>query len=132
MSEARDKGRAASEFIKYINWYWNMKALALAHYSWFKDHLPQIGVDYERGNVVIDGINKYLLQGDGRLDNRPLSEQSLLKLFRDDGEYEWVREEYCLNGWIRVYMGKRYEVISDYVDSATPPSNDERNWKLVQ
>jgi len=64
--------------------------------------------------------------------------------FRDARGYDndgtprkWVPKEYCLNGFPRYCDGGDpqrtgwYIVISDRVDSATPPPNDAQNWKRL-
>jgi len=74
--------------------------------------------------------NKWLLQNWGRLDpDIPLERQSLVKLFRDPRRYEWVREEYCINGFERSYDGVWYRVRAASVDDATPPPNNPQAWE---
>jgi len=129
-SRAYRAGYDSIDALTYVNWYWSMEALVRMPYTFFKPYVPDGQRDYQRGEVVREGIVKWLLQGDGRLDpGRPLMEQSLVKMFRDGhGEYDWFREEYCLEGFRRRYNGVLYVVISDRADDATPPPNDTRNW----
>ena len=146
MSEMRNKGRSVGEAFQYINWFESMEALVRLPFSMFAEYVPDGNRDYERGEVVRSGCNKWLLQGNGRLDpNKALDAQSLLKLLRDSNSHDpdgtprnWHREEYCLKGFQRYYddgdPGRTgwYEVISERVDSATNPNNDMQNWRKVE
>ena len=131
MSRARDTGKSIAEAFTYVNWYWSMEALVRMPAMFFQEYVPDGDRFYERGEVVRIGTYKYLLQGDGRIqvDNPPPT-NSLCKLFRDSGRYEWVREEYCIKGFERSYNDVWYRVIVDRVDDATPPSNSNA-WEEV-
>ena len=95
---------------------------------------------WERGKFTRVGNNKYLFEGDIRLNDGE-SPASRCKLFRDENANNpdgtprsWVREEFCIKDTLRYYSdgdpGRTgwYRVISDRVDSATPPPNDTMNW----
>ena len=130
---AREKGHQIGEALTYVNFYWSMDALVRLPAMLFQEYAPDGNRQYERGQVVRQGSYKYLLQGDGKLDpGRPLSELSLLKLFRDSNRYEWVREEYCIRGFERSYNDIWYRVKVDRVDSATPPPNDNQSWEVIE
>ena len=102
--------------------------------------------NWERGEFFRVGNDKYLVQNDGRIDaGEPPPVNPLCKLFRDESGYGpdgsmrlWVREEFCVKGTERYYDGGDpqrtgwYIVISDRVDSATPPPNDAQNWEKRQ
>ena len=99
----------------------------------FEEYVPNGNREYIRGEVVTIGNAKYLLQNWGKIDpSNPPPTNSLCKLFRDAGRYEWVREEYCIKGYERSYNGVWYRVISTRVDSGTPPPNDTQNWGQVE
>jgi len=132
MSKARDTGLQIGEAFKYIDFFSgkSMEALIRLPYLLFSEYVPDGNREYERGEVVRVGNCKYLLQNWGKLNpDIPLSQQSLCKLFRDSGRYEWVREEYCIKGFERYYQDSDpnrtgwYRVISERVDSGTPPPN---------
>ena len=138
MNDYRESGRIfasgirALGLVRFLPSTNNYDALIAAHYSYFQKYTPDSERMYDRGEVVRDGINKWLLQGDGRLDAAiPLENQSLLKLFRDNGRYEWAREEYVLQGFERSYNGQWYRCIAVREDSATPPPNNPASWELV-
>ena len=133
MSRASEAGRLAWEWTRYVDWYYNMEALVRAPFMFFSVYVPDARREYNRGEVVRIDHEKYLLQNWGKLDpNIPLSEQSLCKLFRDSGRYSWVREEYCLKGYERLYNGVWYCVIADRVDDATPPPNNTQAWERLE
>jgi len=103
----------------------------------FEEYTPDPQRMYDRGEVLRmqdDDVSKYLLTGDGRIqNNQPPPVNSLCKLFRNaglDGQFEWVREEFCMKGFIRSYNGKLYEVTAERVDDATAPPNSNA-WKEV-
>ena len=132
MSRASEAGKRAWEWVQYVDWFYNMEALARAPYMFFPSYVPDALREYNRGEAFRIGHEKYLLQNWGKLDpNIPLSEQSLCKLFRDSGRYPWVREEYCLKGYERLYNGVWYRVIAERVDDATPPPNNAQAWEAV-
>jgi len=81
-----------------------------------------------RGKVRRVGREKWCAQSDLRLTNPPSVDVGW-KLFRDSGEYDYMREEYCLKGFPRRYNGKLYVVIADRVDDATPPPNNPQSWQ---
>jgi len=115
-----------------------MEALVRAPALIFSEYVPDGKREYNRGEVVREGSSKWLLQNWGKLDpGIPLNQQNLCKLFRDSGRYPWVREEYCLKGFERYYddgdPGRTgwYVVISERVDSGTPPPNDSQNWQKI-
>jgi len=108
------------------------------------EFVPDPQKDWLRGKFTRVGNDKYLLTGDGRINDTPAT-SSLCKLFRDENRLnpdgtprEWVREEFCIAGTERYYDDGDpertgwYVVISDRVDSATPPSGDTMNWQKVQ
>ena len=126
--QVEDFGRVFSS----IDWFNNMDALAAAPWKWFAEYAPDPERMYYRGEVIRVETYKYLIQSQGRIENdRPPAVNPLCKLFRDPGLYEWVREEYCLRGYVRGYEGKFYQVIAARVDSATPPPNDPASWKEI-
>jgi len=103
----------------------------------FPEYVPDGERIHFKGDVIRQENEKYLMQNQGRLDpNIPLSQQPILKLFRDSGPYPWVREEFCLRGFERYYddgdPGRTgwYRVISANVDSATPPPNSA-DWEKL-
>ena len=147
MIKARDAGKAIGEALRLVNWYWCMEALVRmpAMFFTFAEYVPDGERMYLRGDVVKIGANKYLLQGDGRIDpSKPPPENSLCKLFRDSGRYDpdgtprsWVREEYCLKDFARYWTDDNpqktgwYRVKAERVDDATPPPNSV-SWELIQ
>lgn len=146
MSKARDAGKSIGEALTKVNWYWSMDALVLLPALLFAEYVPDSNRMYSRGEVIRTGSNKWLLQGDGRIDpNNPPATNSLCKLFRDDGRYDpdgtprnWWREEYCVRDFERYYEDPNqpkntgwYRVIVDRVDDATPPPNEPQSWEKV-
>jgi len=96
-----------------------------------------------RGKFTRVGNDKFLLTGDGRINESPVT-SSLCKLFRDENSHNpdglprhWVREEFCIKDTERYYddgdPGRTgwYKVISERVDSSTPPPNDYQNWEKL-
>jgi|GEM_PF-3166731 len=100
--------------------------------SYFPEYVPDPERTYFKGDVVRGGeVEKYMAQNQTTTSAHP-SQNPMFKLFRDGGLYEWVREEYCLRGFVRSYAGKWYEVTAARVDSATPPPNDPASWKEIE
>ena len=109
----------------------NYEALATLHYLYFDEYTPDPNRMYLRGEVIRVGNEKYLLTNQGRIDiNKPPPINSLCKLFRDSFVYEWVREEFCMAGFIRTYNGIKYQALRN-VDDATPPPNNPQSWKKI-
>jgi len=141
MSLAYEKGKAITQAIGYLRFIPstpNYTALVTFPYLCFQEYTPDPDRMYDRGEVIRVGREKYLIQNDGRIDpNIPPPENSLCKLFRDGGRYDWVREEFCLKDFERYYddgdpwRSGWYKVISNNVDSSTPPPNDDQNWEKV-
>ena len=145
--QARETGRQIGEAISLIDFSIskrNMIALVKFPALLFAEYVPDGNREYERGEVIRVGNYKFLLQNWGKIDpnNPPRVEgnqvyPSLCKLFRDAGRYDWVREEFCLKGFERHYDDGDanrtgwYRVVSDSVDSGTPPPNDSQNWQKV-
>lgn len=126
-------GFQSYDFVKYIDWFYSQEALVRAGYFLFEKYVPDGNRDYRRGEVIRTENYKWLLQNWGRLDPLiPLIQQPLLKLFRDNKRYEWVREEFCLQGFERSYGDQWYRVITPSVDSATAPPFDTANWQLIE
>jgi len=97
----------------------------------FPEYVPDPEKTYFKGEVVrTSDTDKYMAQNQTTTSVHP-SQNPTFKLFRDDLIYEWVREEYCLRGYVRGYEGKFYQVIAARVDSATPPPNDTASWKEI-
>ena len=141
MSESYEKGKAITQAIGLLRFLPsdnNFKALVTFPYILFEEYLPDTNRMYERGEVVRVGREKYLFQGDGRLDKSP-KESPLCKLFRDAGRYEWVREEYCIEGFIRHWKNPSkpdengwYRVVTDNAgDNVTPPPGVPWVWERV-
>jgi len=131
--EARDAGRQIGEALRLINFYWSMDALVKLPYILFPEYVPDSERMYNRGNVIRIDKYKYLIQNDGRIDvNNPPPTNSLCKLFRDSGRYEWVREEYVLQGFERSYDDLWYRCIVPIEDGSTPPPNNPSVWELIE
>jgi len=116
----------------------NAISLVNMPYIVFDEYVPDGNREYQRGEVIRIDKEKYLLQNWGKIDpsDPPRIEDnqvrpSLVKLFRDGGLYDWVREEFCLEGFPRRYDGIVYRLKSNVCDSATPPPNDPQNWEEV-
>ena len=109
----------------------NFEALIDFHFSYFAEYAPDADRMYNFGEVVRVGNSKYLIQNQGRIDvDRPPEVNPLCKLFRDSGEYEWVREEFCMVGFVRIYEGVRYVALRN-VDDSTPPLNNPQAWERL-
>lgn len=148
MSAIRDKAKGVGEAISLIDFSTserNMVALVKLPALLFAEYVPDGERVYERGEVIRVGSNKFLIQNFGKIDpNNPPRiesnqvEPSLCKLFRDGGRYDWVREEFCLQGFERYYDDGDanrtgwYRVISARVDSGTPPPNDYQHWEKIE
>ena len=145
MSEARERGRQVGEaigFLRFLPATNNFKALIRFPAVLFQEYVPDPERNYERGEVLKmpdDNVCKYLLQGDGRIqNNQPPPENSLCKLFRNNGRFPWVREEFCERGFERFWENPQrpeedgwYRVIVDTVDDGTPPPNAPQRWEKV-
>ena len=100
--------------------------------STFPEYTLDPNKTYFKGEAVrTSDTDKYMAQNQTTTSLHP-SQNPMFKLFRDNGLYEWVREEYCLRGYVRSYEGKWYEVIAARVDSATPPPNDPASWREIE
>jgi len=115
----------------------------------FAEYVDDPEAQRERGEVIAFGFWLLLMQNDGRIQEQIRIEDnqlrpSILKMFRgieshdpDGTPHHWIREEYCRQGMQRYWQDSDpnrtgwYEVKSMRVDSATPPPNDEQNWKKV-
>ena len=129
---ARELGQKIGEALSYVDWFFSMESLVRLPWLFFPEYVPDGQREYRRGEVIRTGHEKWLLQNWGKLDpNRPPSEQSLLKLFRDGNRYDWVREEYCIQGFERKYNNKWYRVKVPSVDDATPPPNATDRWDEI-
>ena len=132
MSKARDAGKSIGEALRYVDFFYSMEALARLPAMLFAEYAPDPDRNYNRGEVVRVDNAKYLLQNWGRIDPaQPPPVNSLCKLFRDGGRYEWAREEYCIRGFERSYEGVWYRVTADSVDDATPPPNNPQAWERL-
>jgi len=150
MTKAYEAGKAfgsVMQAVKFIDFSVSERnKIALVTMSWtaFEAYVADGNREYLRGDVVRVGTEKYLIQNDGKIDpaNPPRIEgtqvqPSLCKLFRDSARYPWVREEFCLKGFERYYddgdPGRTgwYRVISNVVDSATPPNALPQNWEKL-
>ena len=138
MNPARDAGLSVGAAFRYINFFYAMGALVRLPYLLFPAYVPDGDRQYNQGEVIRVGAEKYLLQNWGGIDpNTPPPTNPLCKLFRDGGRYPWVREEYCLKGFERYYDDGDpnrtgwYAVTADYVDDATPPPNAPNMWEKV-
>ena len=142
MSKYKDAGKQIGEALSLIDFSVSQRnhiALVKLPAMLFAEYVPDGNREYQRGEVVRVGHAKYLMQNFGKIDpNNPPPTNNLCKLFRDSASHdadgtprEWVREEFCLQCFQRLYNGAWYEVTSAMVDSATPPPNDGQNWKAV-
>ena len=69
---------------------------------------------------------------EGRSEAERTAGANLQRLFRDNGRYEWVREEYCSRGFERQYNGEWYRVIADNAgDNNTVPTGASNIWEKV-
>ena len=134
----------------------NYNAVVILPYSVFRQYAMDVlrperivsNYFYERGEVACVDRCKFLLDGDRRLNPNDPNEipriegnevkPGNLKLFRDSGRYNWVRNEYCLKGFERYFEDSNrpdktgwYTVISARVDSSTPPPDDYQNWQKM-
>ena len=147
MNGLLEMGKSIGEALRMIDYSVSercMTALVKLPALPFEEYVPDGNREYERGEVIRVGNNKFLIQNWGKIDpaNPPRVENGqvqpqLCKLFRDSGRYEWVKEEFCLLGFERYYDDGDenrtgwYRVVSNVVDSGTPPPNDDRNWVRV-
>jgi len=141
MSRAFDTGKSIGEAFAFIDFFSGKgpEALVRLPYLLFPEYVPDLQRDYQRGEVIRVGSNKYLLQNWGRIDiDRPPEINPLCKLFRDGGRYDWVREEYCIKGFERYYDDGDpertgwYRVIADNAgDNNTPPPGVPMIWEKV-
>jgi len=144
MSEMREKGRQVGEALALIDFSVserNYEALVRLPATLFAEYKPDPERMYDRGEVIrVGNTDKYLLTNQGRIDvDKPPPENPLCRLFRDNRRYEWVREEYCSNGFERHYTdpsdAKRtgcYKVIANNAgDNNTPPPNLPQTWQKL-
>jgi hypothetical protein len=130
-------------FIRFLPATNNYEALVRIPASLFQEYTPDNERMYERGEVLKmpgDNVSKYLLTGDGRIQtDRPPPENSLCRLFRHSGRFEWVREEYCSRGFERHYtdpnnherMGWYRVTANNAGDNNTPPPNIPHVWERL-
>ena len=138
MSRASEAGTNAWAWVQCVDWFYNMEALVRAPFMFFPEYVPDSNREYNRGEVVREGGNKWLFENWGKLDpSIPLEQQPLLKLFRDSRQYDYFPGEYCLKDFPRYFHDPDpqrdglYVVISERVDSKTPPPNDAQNWQKL-
>jgi len=147
MSRAFETGKSIGEAFRYIDFFSGKgpEALVRLPYLLFPEYVADGSRDYERGEVIRVGAEKYLLQNWGRIDpaNPPRIEgtqvfPSICKLFRDSGRYDWVREEYVIKGFERYYSDGDpsrtgwYRCIADNAgDNNTPPSGVPTVWEKL-
>jgi len=147
MNKAYEAGKTIGEAISLIDFSVSERnhiALVKLPALLFKEYVPDGNREYQRGEVIRVGTEKYLLQNFGKIDpnNPPRIEgnqvqPSLCKLFRDAERYNWVREEFCLKGFERYFDDGDpvrtgwYIVISDVVDNAAPPNALPQNWEKL-
>ena len=143
MGAAREKGRQIGEALSLIDFSVsekNYEALVRLPAMLFAEYVPDLDRQYERGEVVRMGSCKYLLQNWGKIDpDMPPPVNPLCKLFRDAGRYDWVREEYCIQGFERFYEDTSnpqntgwYRVIAANAgDNNTPPPGVPNVWERV-
>jgi len=141
---AEREGELVGEAISYLRFLPatnNFISLFMWPSKYFRKYVPSDDM-YERGQVVRGNTpetshKKYLLQGDGRIDkDKPLDEQSLLKLFIGDVDGPYVREEFVMQGCNRYWLNPGrpeedgwYKLIVPWLDDATPPPNAPQNWE---
>jgi len=147
-SKAFEAGKLIGEAISHIDFSVserNSVALVKLPSLLFPEYVPDGNREYNRGEVIRVGSEKYMFTNWGKIDpnNPPRIEgtqvqPSLVKLYRDSGRYNWVREEFCLQGFERYYEDTGnpsntgwYRVISDVADGAAPPPNDNR-WSKIE
>jgi len=103
--------------------------------------------DYNRGQVVRMGWNKFLFPDGGRINpGETPATSNRCKLFRDSSGFDpdgakrhWIREEFCLLGfprWWERNPGRPeqygwYRANQRIVDGATEPPNDTHNWEFM-
>jgi hypothetical protein len=111
----------------------------LPEYSFVQDR------DYERGEAVRMGSDKWLTLDGARLSQNETPETSpRFLLHRDSSSFDpdgtkrnWVREELCLQDFWRwdesASQDKHgwYRVKTRLIASATPPPNDDTNWAFM-
>ena len=131
MSRAKEHGRQSWNWVRYIDWFYNMGALARAPSPIFDEYVPDGQREYQRGEVVRIKHEKYLLENWGKIDPAiPPDKNPLCKLFRDGGRYPYVPKEYCLKGYPRYWEDANperegwFEVIAEMVDDSTPPPDN--------
>lgn len=130
-------------FMRFLPATNNYEALVRFPAYIFEKYKPDPERMYERGEVLRmpdDDVSKYLLTGDGRIQNdRPPTENSLCRLFRDSDRHDWVREEYCSKGFERHYTDPDdaqrtgwYKCIADNAgDNNTPPPGVPQTWQKL-
>ena len=144
MSKARDVGKQIGKalgLIRFIPSTPNFEALVRLPAFLFQEYTVDGERMYERGEVLRmpgDLVSKYLLQGDGRIDpSNPPPTNSLCKLFRNNGRFDWVREEYCIKDFERYYddgserKGWYRVTAANAGDNNTPPPNAPQVWEKL-
>jgi len=127
-------------FMRFLPATNNYEALVRLPAGLFLEYVPDDQRMYERGEVLrMPGglVCKYLFTGDGKIQlDKPPPENSLCRLFRNASRFEWVREEYCSNGFERFYEDPNdpnrtgwYKCIAmNAGDNNTPPPNLPQVW----
>ena len=121
-------------------------SLVTLPYIYFPEFVFIQNHDYERGEVVRIGSNKYLFPDGGRIDHgqTPATSNRCL-LHRDRSSYEpdgarrqWVREEFCLQGWLRYWTNASrpqengwYRVRVRRVMDSTNPAGASDRWEFM-
>jgi len=109
--------------LRLVDFFFSHESLTRLPAAVFDEYVPDPNRMYNRGEVITINECKYLIQNWGRIDPEiPPPTNPLCKLFRDNGRYDWVREEYCSRGFERYYEDDWYRVIADNAgDNNTPP-----------
>ena len=144
MSSIKEKGKQIGEALSLLDFSVserNYEALVRLPAMLFAEYVPDPDRMYERGEVIRVGNVKYLLQNWGRIDpNVPPEVNPLCKLFRDSGRYEWVREEWCSQGFERHWENADrpeesgwYRVIAANAgDNNTAPPSVPSVWAKIE
>ena len=144
MNDIKNKAKQIGEALSLIDFSVserNFTALVKLPALLFTEYAEDPQREYNRGEVIRVGNNKYLLQNWGKIDaDRPPPVNPLCKLFRDGGRYEWVREEWCIQGFERYWENAErpqdtgwYRVIAASAgDNNTPPAGVPGVWIKIE